>query len=132
MGRPLSTRPTDAEFEILCAFWQRGSATVRDIHDDLLKKRRVAYTSIATIVRIMEEKGYVDIVDARRPQKFRVLLEESETRKQVTDAWADRMCGGSIAEMLRHAISGRRLSKVEREEIKGLIQKAGRGSIPTA
>lgn len=132
MGRPLSTRPTDAEFEILCCFWRRGTATIRDIHDDLLKKRKVAYTSVATIVRIMVEKGYMEIVDPRRPQRFKTVLDESETRRAITDEWANRMCGGSIAEIVRHAIAGRRLSKQEREEIKALIQQAGRGAGLTA
>lgn len=121
MGRPKSTRPTDAELEILRFLWQRGVATVRDIQDDLIRTKKIAYTSIATIMRIMVEKNMVEIVDERRPQKFKAIVTETDARKRVTDDWLSRMFNGSIADLVRHALTGRKLPKKEIEELKKLI-----------
>jgi predicted transcriptional regulator len=124
MGRPKSTRPTDAELEILRHLWARGEATVRDISDDMLKTKKVAYTSIATIMRIMVEKEYVEITDERRPQKFRAVITETAARKGVTDEWLTRMFGGSVANLVRHALTGRKLPKSEIAELRKIIDAA--------
>lgn len=124
MGRPKSTRPTDAEMEILRVLWSSGEQTVRDIHDEISKTKRIAYTSLATIMRIMVEKEIVEIVDARRPQKFRAVLSEKEGRKAVTDEWLSRQFGGSVTELIRHALSGRKLSKAERAELLAIVAPA--------
>lgn len=124
MGRPKSNRPTDAEIEILRVLWQRGTATVRDISDDLTRTKKIAYTSIATIVRIMVEKNMVEIVDARRPQKFRAVINEKDARKSITDEWLSRMFGGSITSLVRHALTGRKCSAKEIAELKKIIDEA--------
>ena len=124
MGRPRSNRPTDAEIEILRVLWQRGTATVRDISDDLTRTKKIAYTSIATIVRIMVEKNMVEIVDVRRPQKFRAVINEKDARKSITDEWLSRMFGGSITNLVRHALTGRKCSSKEIAELKKIIDEA--------
>ncbi len=124
MGRPRSNRPTDAELEILRVLWQRGTATVRDISDDLTKTKKIAYTSIATIVRIMVEKDMVEIVDERRPQRFKPTISEKDARKSVTDEWLSRMFNGSIANLFRHALTGRKCSPKEIAELKKIIDEA--------
>lgn len=124
MGRPKSNRPTDAELEILSFLWQRGVATVRDIQDDLVRTKKIAYTSIATIMRIMVEKKLVEIVDERRPQRFKAVVNEADARKRVTDDWLSRMFGGSLSDLVRHALTGRKLPKKEIAELKKIIDSA--------
>jgi predicted transcriptional regulator len=124
MGRPRSNRPTDAEIEILRVLWQRGPATVRDISDELTRTKKIAYTSIATIVRIMVEKKMVEIVDIRRPQKFRAVIDENDARKSITDEWLSRMFNGSITNLVRHAMTGRKCSPKEIAELKKIIEEA--------
>ena len=124
MGRPRSNRPTDAEIELLRVLWLRGTATVRDVSDDLTKTKKIAYTSIATIMRIMVEKKMVEIVDERRPQKFKPIISEREARKSVTDEWLSRRFNGSILNLIRHAMTGRKCSAKEISEMKKLIDEA--------
>lgn len=97
MGRPKSTFSTPAELEILTSLTRRGVATVRDIQDDFrAANRNVAYTSIATIIRIMVQKKDVSIVDQRRPQKFKALTNLDEQREaQLRDVIA-RCFGGDV------------------------------------
>lgn len=124
MGSPASPRPTDAELEILKVLWPRGTATVRDIQDDLTKSKKIAYSSIATTMRVLVEKEMVEIVDLRRPQKCRATITEIQARKAVTDAWLARMFGGSLIELLRSVLIGRRLEKKEIDELTKLIESA--------
>jgi predicted transcriptional regulator len=124
MGRPRSNRPTDAEIEILRVLWQRGTATVRDISDDLTRTKKIAYTSIATIVRIMVEKNMVEIVDVRRPQKFKAVINEKDARKSITDEWLTRMFGGSILNLVKHALTGRKCTAKEIVELKKIIDES--------
>ncbi len=124
MGRPISNRPTDAEFEILVCLWERGIATIRDVHDHLLLKRKVAYTSVATIMRIMLAKGMVELTDERRPQKFRAVITEVDARKLVADEWLERLFAGSVTDLVRHALAGRRCSSKEITEMREAIEQA--------
>lgn len=121
MGRPKSNRPTDAEMEILRVLWAGGDMTVRDVHDEISKTKRIAYTSLATIIRILLEKEMVTIVDARRPQKFRAIVSEKDGRKAVIDEWLQRLFGGSITQLIRHALTGRKLNKTELAELRKII-----------
>lgn len=110
---------------ILRSLWARKVATVRDIHDDYVAAdSTIAYTSIATIVRVMVDKGLAEIVDARRPQKFRALITQEDASKQVTDAWLEQMFDGSLANLFRHALTGRKVSAKEREELQALLKAA--------
>lgn len=124
MARPKSARPTDAEMEILRVLWLRGACTVRDVQDEVSKTKKLAYTSLATIMRIMVDKELVKIVEERRPQKFEAVITESQARKSVTDEWLTRMFGGSVLNLVRHALTGRRLPKKDIEELKKLIESA--------
>lgn len=127
MGRPKSIGPTEAEMEILHVLWLRGTATVRDVCDDLSKKKKIAYTSIATLVRIMVDKEMVEIVDHNRPQRFKPIIKEVEARKTMTDEWLSRLFGGSILNLVRHALTGRKVSASEISELKKLIDESKSG-----
>ncbi len=94
MGRPKSTVPTSSEFAILQIMWGRSPMTVRDIQDELIKRKTIAYTSIATIVRIMLDKKYVEIFDQRRPQRFKVLLDREATTQAVLVHGIQDLFGG--------------------------------------
>jgi len=96
MGRPASSYPTITELKILNYLWSHGIMTVRDIADEVAKSdQKIAYTSIATIVRIMVDKGYVEITDARRPQKFKAVVDRKATTASVIDGLIRAMFGGS-------------------------------------
>jgi predicted transcriptional regulator len=57
--RPRSKTLTEQELEIMKIVWDRGSATVRDVYETLLERRRVAYTSVMTMMNILEQKGHL-------------------------------------------------------------------------
>jgi predicted transcriptional regulator len=95
MGRPKATAPTTAEMRCLVELWKKDNhtGTVRDIHDATPKH---AYTSIATIVRIMVEKDYVEIFDKRRPQRFRAKV-GPELAVETVQCFIQEAFGGDAA-----------------------------------
>ena len=72
--RPKRTTLTPQELEIMKLVWQRGSATVRDVYEALLERRKIAYTSVMTMMKILETKGCL-----KRRRRDRALAERTES-----------------------------------------------------
>lgn len=122
MARPPSRKPTDAEMEILRIIWKRGNSTVRDVHDAFLAASRASsYTAIATTMRTMVDKKIIRLVDARRPQKFAAVSSQQSTYTSIVEDITRRVFGGSLSNLMRSALSGRRHSADEIAELKKLL-----------
>ncbi len=102
--------------------WQKGEATVRDVYETLLARRKIAYTTVMTMMRILEAKGYLR---TRREDRAYVYVparsETSVVRSMVRD-FIDRVFGGSATPLLVHLLKDRRLSAGDIEEIERLIR----------
>ncbi len=122
MPRPASQYPTPVEAEILSVVWTNGPSSVRDVHDVVGKFRENAYSSVATIMRIMAKKGLLKIADARRPVKFAAAVERTAVGKAMTLDLINRVFGGSLAEMLKHALPAKKRSAAETAEIKKILK----------
>lgn len=85
MARPTTEFPTTGELEILRVFWnsKTNACTVRDVHDALSAKRKVSFTTIATMVRIMVGKKQLKLIDERRPQIFSSTVDREKTAKSM-------------------------------------------------
>lgn len=99
MPRPRSIRPTDAELAILQIVWQLKTATIRDVHDELVKTQDIAQTAVQSQMAYMHEKGLLSIADERRPQKYRAAIEPEAVSSAFLDV-ADRVEGGSFKRLL--------------------------------
>jgi predicted transcriptional regulator len=103
--------------------WDRGHATVRDVYETLLKRRRVAYTSVMTMMNIMEQKCHL-----KRKQADRAYLYEStKPRAQVTRSmvreFVDRVFNGSAEPLLLHLVEDEKLTEKDLDEMKQLIRR---------
>lgn len=103
--------------------WDRGSATVRDVYETLLERRRVAYTSVMTMMNILEQKGHL-----KRKQVDRAYLYEStKPRAQVTRGmvreFVDRVFNGSAEPLLLHLVEDEKLTEKDLDEIKRIIRR---------
>lgn len=95
MGRPKSTTLTTAEMELLTTM--EGDMTIRDMSDVLRDRgRTLAYTSVATIARIMVDKGFLVLVDDRRPQKFRATIGREEAQRDAMADVVKRLFAGNV------------------------------------
>jgi predicted transcriptional regulator len=116
-------RPTDAELAILRVLWERGPSTVRDVHDALAERQATGYTTVLKLMQIMTDKGLVVRDESQRAHIYEARHSEQRTQRQLLADLADRAFGGSPARMVMQALSGRRASAEEINEIRELLDK---------
>src|SRR5260221_7278144 len=122
MRRPSPTL-TDAELEIMHIVWKLGQATVRDVYEELLRRRKVAYTSVMTMMKILEQKGRLTNDRAERAHVYRPSEPRGKVLGGMVKEFVDRVFHGSTKPLLLHLVEDKRLSHADLEEIRRLLKK---------
>jgi BlaI family transcriptional regulator, penicillinase repressor len=122
MDRPIP-RPTDAELSILRVLWERGPSTVREVHDALSTTQATGYTTILKLMQIMTEKELVVRDESQRAHVYETRHSEQRTQRQILADVVERAFGGSPAKLVMQALSGRKASPAEINEIRELLDK---------
>ncbi len=122
--RPRSTTLTPQELEIMKVVWQRGQATVRDVYETLLERRKVAYTTVLTMMKILEGKGYLAKDQDERAHVYRPTRPEQAVVRGMVREFVDRVFNGSAQPLLLHLVRDKRLSERELEELKRLLKES--------
>jgi len=120
MGAELP-RPTDAELAILRVLWDRGPATVRQVHEALARARETGYTTTLKLMQIMAEKGLVTRDEAARTHVYAARLTRDETQQQLVSDLLDRAFGGSATALVLQALKAGEASAADLNEIQALI-----------
>lgn len=120
-------RPTASELEILNVLWRLESATVRGVHSELQRKQPTGYTTVLKLMQIMAEKGLVERDERDRAHVYRPVLKQEDTQSQLVGDLLDRVFGGSAAQLVLRALSERRASKQEIEEIRRMLDNIEKG-----
>lgn len=124
--------PTDFELEVLRVLWKNQPCSVRDVHDEIVRDgRSVAYTTVLKIMQIMTEKNLVIRDSSGRAHLYRAAVPQPQTQKQLVDNLLKRAFGGAAAEMVLHALSGRKSTAQELAEIRCLLEKLEQDSRST-
>ena len=101
--------------------WKLDKATVRDVYEALRERRAIAYTTVMTMMKILEEKGYLKKSRVERAYVY----QPSRPRQQVVGAmvrdFVDRVFDGAAGGLLLHLAKDSRLSKDERRHIRRVI-----------
>jgi predicted transcriptional regulator len=118
------TRSTLAvkELALLKIVWRSGAVTVRDVYEILRRRRPVAYTTVMTMMNILEEKGYLKKTAEGRAFRYRAARPETRVIATMVREFVDRVFDGSAQPLLAHLARDTRLSKAEREELRRLIE----------
>jgi predicted transcriptional regulator len=116
-------RPTDAELAILRVLWERGPATVRDVHEELNRDGNTGYTTNLKLLQIMTEKGLVVRDETQRAHIYESRYGEQKTQRQLLSDLADRAFGGSAAKLVMQALSGRKATAEELGAIRELLER---------
>ena len=120
-------RPTDAELEILNVLWQRGAATVREVHDELSARKATLYTTVLKMLQIMTEKGLVERDESQRAHLYRARLAQDETQRQLLNDLLARAFDGSATKLVMQALSAKEASAEELTEIRALLDRFEKG-----
>ena len=123
MPRRASTRPTDAELEILRVLWARGPSTVRQVHDVLSADREFAYTTTLKLLQLMTEKGVAVREEEGRVHLYRAAAAQAETQRHLIRDLLDRAFGGSPSQLVMQALAVKRASPDELREIRRLLKE---------
>jgi predicted transcriptional regulator len=114
--------PTDQELEILKLVWQRGQATVREVYQDLLKQRKIAYTTVLTMMGILERKGHLKKTAGERAYVYSSAQPQAQVVEGMVKEFVKRVFNGSPKPLLVHLVGDRELSTSELDEIENLVR----------
>ncbi|RKY01402.1 BlaI/MecI/CopY family transcriptional regulator [Candidatus Poribacteria bacterium] len=124
----MGKRPTlhRAELEVMKIIWGKGEATVRDVWEVLYRRRGLAYTSVASIMRKLEEKGFLAHRVVGRSYVYRPLVGEEEVSKGMLRDLLDRLFEGSVEKLLMALAEVEDISEEELDQLKRRIAEARR------
>ena len=124
MGKGKLRAMSPAETEILRWVWQLGAATVQQIHKALPARRKVAYKTVQTLLRRLEEKGYLTHQTEGKAHVFRPAVKREAVVKRTVLDFLDRLFGGDPRPLMQFLAEDGRIDAEDIEELKRLIDKS--------
>ena len=121
MAAPKNVKPTESELEILQIIWQRGLATVREVHEELGKTKDVGYTTTLKLMQIMHEKGLVKRDESMRTHVYQSAVNKEKTQKHLVGKMIDSLFGGSSTQLVLQALGEQKASPEELAQIQILL-----------
>lgn len=126
MARPASVHPTDGELEILRVLWANGPTALSIVCETLRQQREVATTTIATMLKVMSEKGLVRRQGSGRGAQWAAAVTQKKTAKKMVGKLVDHVFDGSADLLAAHLIEGGQLSPQQLAELRNLIDQRAR------
>src|SRR5918993_1879044 len=121
--RRKSSTLTAQELEIMKAIWSRGQATVREVYDGLREQRTVAYTTVQTMMNILETKGHLKKEPGDKAQVYVPVRPQQAVVKSMVREFVERVFDGSARPLLVHLLNEKGLTERERKELQRLLDK---------
>jgi predicted transcriptional regulator len=114
-------KPTEGELEILQVLWDKGFATVRDVHEHINHYKESGYTTTLKLMQIMFEKGMVTRDDSNKTHVYKPNISREKTQQQMLGKMVDALFGGSASQLVMQALGSSQPSKSELEEIQQML-----------
>jgi predicted transcriptional regulator len=123
MRRPSHTL-TPQELEIMKVVWDHGPATVRDVYETLRARRRIAYTTVMTMMNVLERKGHLRKRAEGRSFRYQPARPRTQVVKAMVREFLDRVFGGSAQPLLVHLVEDRQLTDDDLRELARRVREA--------
>jgi len=117
---------TGQELAIMKVVWRRDTMTVRDVYEELRSTRHIAYTTVMTMMNILETKGYLKKEKVDRAYTYRSARAERTVIASMVREFVNRVFDGASRPLLAHLVEDGRLDEEERRELMRLIDEAGK------
>ena len=114
---------TSQELEIMKVIWRSGASTVRDVYEALLEHRKIAYTTVMTMMNILEQKGYLKKSQKDRAYTYEATKPQKQVIRGMVREFVDRVFNGSAEPLLLHLVEDRQLSEGDLDEIRSLLRE---------
>lgn len=112
----------ETEMEVLHHVWELGEASVSDVRDRILEKRKIAYTTIMTVMKNLADKGYLKYRKKGISYIYSPLKKPEDVRYNLVDRLVDNVFHGSAKDLVQALVKNENLSDEERKEIKKMIE----------
>jgi BlaI family transcriptional regulator, penicillinase repressor len=119
--RPRATTLTPQELELMKIIWRRESATVRDVYEEVLKRRKIAYTTVMTALKTLEQKGYLRAAQQERAYVYQPTRPKNQVIKGMVREFVNRVFNGSAEPLVVHLIEDNQLSESDLREISRML-----------
>lgn len=124
MARPPAKELTERELELMHVFWDRGQSTANEVRDQLAAAGRdLAYTTVATLVRILTEKGFLEQTTTERPFQYRPVRGFEDVSRNMIGDLVERVFRGSREQLLVRLVEDRKLTAKERAAIEAILRE---------
>ncbi len=123
MARHASPQPTEVELQILRILWDDGPSIVRHIHDSLQEFKQTTYSTTVKMLSVMLDKGLLKRDDAAKPQIYRPASPQQRTQKRMLGDLIDKVYDGSSAALMMHALSSKKATAEELQQIRDLLDQ---------
>ena len=124
MARRPSAALTDAEAEVMAILWRKHPASVGDIVTALNERRAVTYSTVQTMLRILETKGYVTHDKVARAFIYKPVVDERQARLRALRHLVRRLFDGSPSLLVLNVLEDEELDAAERDQLRKLIERA--------
>src|SRR5262245_18643172 len=122
--RPKSPTLTAHELELMKIVWpSTEGVTVRDVYEELRKRRPIAYTSVMTTMKTLEDKGYLKASQQDRAHVYKPAQPKAKVIKALVRDFVDRVFNGSGQPLVLHLLEDEQLTEAELREITRMMGK---------
>jgi BlaI family penicillinase repressor len=115
---------TKQELEIMKIVWNRKNATVRDVYETLRQQRKIAYTTVMTMMKILEKKKFLKKTQKDRAYVYQPVQAKDQVIRRMVREFVTRVFDGSAEPLLVHLVKDRHLSEKDVQEITRMIQES--------
>lgn len=116
--------PTEQELQILKIVWRLKRATVREVYEALLERRRIAYTTVMTMMNILERKGHLRKQREAKAFVYAATRPQRQVIGKMVREFVDRVFNGSARPLLVHLVEDRKLSGDDLRELRRALEEA--------
>jgi predicted transcriptional regulator len=124
MARRPSAALTDGEARLMAVLWERGPATVGDVQEAVRSKHDVSYSTVQTMLRILETKGYVRHEKQGRAFVYRSVVDEQQARRKALRHLVSRMFDNSPSLLVLNVLEDEAIGPDELKRLKRMIKDA--------
>jgi BlaI family transcriptional regulator, penicillinase repressor len=124
MARPRSPRLTDGEARLMNVLWSLGQATVGEVVEALPGRPAASYSTVQTLLRILEDKRYLVHEKVGRAFVYRPIVERRQAQRKALSHLLGRLFNDSPSELVMNVLEDERLDPAELRRLKKLIEKA--------
>ncbi len=119
-------KPTDSELEILNILWQKGPVTVREVHEEIEKKKEAGYTTTLKLMQIMIEKKLLKRDETSKTHVYQSAISREQIQGQLIQRMIDNVFNGSASQLVMQALGNYQADAKEMEKIKTYLEEIER------